>query len=426
MIKFSSSQEALFGPLDPKSSESPLPAQHQTPPPVRMFPLVVAEAEPTEAVLASAANGKMQFQTGAGKGITVAVEKLVRWGWPQPIQQQPVLLLANGSLLVAEVLKMTHSMLQVESDLLQPKQAEECQLRVGQVVGIVFRLPGPLTERDRLLDRLHHQAVEEDRLLLLNDDELRGRVEGIENQTVRFLGPLGPMDVEVARIRAVQFRRLPQAVPGPKRLRIWAGLKDGSLVLVDRLIVHQKKVELTLPGNLCFLTERENLVFLQPIGGQLVYLSDLEPTQYQFEPFFEQVWPYQRDRSVMGSWLRSAGRRYLKGLGVHSKASLKYQLAGRYRRLEAELALDDTSRTQGCVIYRVLADGKQVYQSDPIFSSQLPRLLRLDLSNVQVLELVVDYGPWGHVLDRANWLDARLIPASTPPNSSPNLPAQQN
>ena len=383
-------------------------------------PLVLLDAAPMGAALQSVVKEKFQFRTSDDKTLSASLDQFVRWGWPREFVRGPVVVLADGSLLVATVPRMAAMMVEVEPDLLEPKGQAVCRLPVGQAAGVVFRLPGEQTERDRLLDRLHRQPPEEDLLLLLNGDELRGRLETIEEKTLRFVGPLGPIAIDISRIRAVQFRRLLPPASGPEGVRIWVGLRDGTLLLAQHLTVQDAQAELTLPAGVSFQTDRDNLVFLQPIGNQVVYLSDLAPKHYQFEPFFEMHWPWERDRSVTGNWLRSGGHRYLKGLGVHSKASLTYDLQGRYSRLEAELALDDASGGQGSAVFRVLADGKEIYQSDPICGGDPPRSIRLDMAKVRQLELVVDYGPRGDQMDRANWLDARLIPATdvAPPASS--------
>jgi hypothetical protein len=392
----------------------------------QMYKLVLWDGRTMQAAWESGNAETLQFRTSDGKLVSVLPEELVRWGWPRPLRRGPVIVLADGSLLVGRVTRMTAMLLEIEPDMLEPQGQNACRMPVGQVVGVAFRLPTELGERDRLLDRLVRQLPEEDRLLLLNGDQVQGRLEAIEEQTVRLAGPLGPMPVPDSRIRAIQFRRLPRPASGQQAVRIWVGLEDGSLLLADRLTLQQSKATLHLPGRLSFQTDRENLVFLQPIGGRVVYLSDLKPKQYQFEPFFQMPWPWQADRSGTGTWLRVQGRRYLKGLGVHSKATLTYDLAGRYRWLEAELALDDTAEGRGSVIFRVLADGKLLYESPVISGGDPPQPIRLDIAHVRELELVVDYGPWGDMLDRANWLDARLIPANPPeqPASEPKTAPQ--
>ena len=384
--------------------------------------LLVLERPPTQATLLSASEEKLVFRIPAGETLSLPTDQLIRWGAPQELQRGPVVVLADGTLLVAQTPHMSAMTLTVEPDLLTPKRPEGCRLPIGHVVGVVFRLPLELAERDRLLDRLHQQPPEEDRIGLLNGDELTGRVETIEEKTLRVKGPLGPMAVEVSRIRAVHFRRLPRPSASSEGLRIWVGLRDGSLLQAEKILIQDASVQLTLPGSLVFQADLHDVVFLQPVGGRVVYLSDLEPQQYRFEPFFELAWAYMRDRCVTGSWLRSGGRRYLKGLGVHSKATLKYDLAGRYTGLESELGLDDTTGGRGSVVFRILADGKTIYQSQPICGGRPPQPIRLNISGARELEFVVDYGPRGDEMDRANWLDARLIPAAAAPSSPATSP----
>lgn len=399
----------------------------------RLFPL---EGSPVDALLKSAGDGKFIFQSASGETISLSAESLVRWGSPREFERGPVVVLADGSLLVAPVRGITPPLVRLEPDLITPQKAEHDTFPVGEVVGVLLGLPAELGERDRWLDRLQKQTTEEDRLFLINGDELVGRIEGGDEKAVRFAGPLGPMRLELARIRAVQFRRIPRPIGGPDGLQFWVGLRDGTFLLAEKITVQDTSAQLTRPGGLVFETEAEHLVFIQPVGARVVYLSDLQPKQYRFEPFFELRWPYGRDRCVAGSWLRSRGQRYLKGLGVHSAAVLKYDLAGRYNWCEAELALDDSTGARGCVVFRILVDGRLLYKSEPISGGDPPVSIRLDMTQAQELELVVDYGPWGDEMDRANWLDARLISAipsapkpsnqKSPPATAPDQPSAKS
>ena len=109
------------------------------------------------------------------------------------------------------------------------------------------------------------------------------------------------------------------------------------------------------------------MVFLQPLGGRAVYLGDLRPAEFRHVPFLDLPWPYHADRNVTGGRLRSGGRLYLKGLGVHSSARLTYLLDEPYERFEAELGIDDSTDGGGSVRYRVYVDRPE--QSSPARSS---------------------------------------------------------
>ena len=149
----------------------------------------------------------------------------------------------------------------------------------------------------------------------------------------------------------------------------------------------------------------KDLVFLMPQTGRAVYLSDIRPDEYRFLPYLETKWPYKTDRNVTGGQLRCGGRLYLKGLGVHSAARLSYQLDRPWSRFQAEVGIDDSTGGRGSVGFRVFVDGKQKYASPPIRGGMPPQAISIDLAGAKQLDLVVDYGEAGDVMDHADWLE---------------------
>ncbi len=153
---------------------------------------------------------------------------------------------------------------------------------------------------------------------------------------------------------------------------------------------------------------------MRVLGGRAVYLSDLSPAGYKHVPYLDLPWSYEADRSVGGGRLRAKNVVYTKGLGMHSSSRLSYPLRGPYRRLEAELAVDDSARGQGSVTFRVfVADdsGKwePAYSSPVVRGGDAPLSMSVDLSGVKHIALIVDFADRGAVLDHADWLSARLI-----------------
>ena len=150
-------------------------------------------------------------------------------------------------------------------------------------------------------------------------------------------------------------------------------------------------------------------MWLQSLGGQAVYLSDLKPVDYRHVPFLSLAWPYRLDRSVQNRWLRCDRQAYLKGLGVHSAARLSYLLTEPYRRFEADLGIDDETAGAGSVRFRVFIDGQQKYTSPILRGGQKSIPVALDLTGAKRLDLVVDFADRADEQDHADWLDARLI-----------------
>jgi hypothetical protein len=192
------------------------------------------------------------------------------------------------------------------------------------------------------------------------------------------------------------------------------GLRDGSLLYVDSISAGEEKSTLEA-GNVTTLSggTASDVVFLQALGGPVVYLSDLEPTEYRHVPYLNVDWRYRRDRNVSGEPLAAYGKRYLKGLGMHSAGRISYRLDGKYRRFESAVAIDDSANNRGSVTFAVyvLRDGKlnEAYKSGIVRGGEAPQLASVDLSGAQGLTLVVDFADRGDQLDRADWLDARLV-----------------
>jgi len=195
----------------------------------------------------------------------------------------------------------------------------------------------------------------------------------------------------------------------PRGLRAIVGLDDGAHLVARGLRSDGDSLTIDSSGGLAWSTALDRVVCLQPLGGRVTYLSDLEAAEYRHVPYLDVPWPYRIDRNVSGGLLRAGGRLFAKGLGVHSAARLTYRLDEPYRRLDAALAIDDSTAGQGSVRFRVFVDGREQYVSPTIRGGMAPVPASLDLSGATRIDLVVDFAERADVLDRANWLDARLV-----------------
>lgn len=145
------------------------------------------------------------------------------------------------------------------------------------------------------------------------------------------------------------------------------------------------------------------------VSDKVTFLSDLEPAKVEFEPFGSTQWYWRRDRSVTNRPLRIAGQAFTRGIGVHSKTILTYTLDGRATRLAATIGIDDNARPQGNVVFRVIADGKEVFSSGPVTGRDAPRPILVPLQNTRLLQLIVDFGEDLDLGDQANWCNVRVI-----------------
>ncbi|HOW69999.1 MAG TPA: NPCBM/NEW2 domain-containing protein [Phycisphaerae bacterium] len=186
-------------------------------------------------------------------------------------------------------------------------------------------------------------------------------------------------------------------------------LDDGSILCGRITGGDVETIRLVMGGNKAVVVPVSRLMEIGFRGGRLVFLSDMEPAGYAFEPFGVTRWPYRYNRSVANRELRIGGRRFLRGIGMHSQAVLSYELKTGYDQLAATIGIDDGARPLGNAIFSVLADGKEVYRSEPVTGRDKAMDILVPIKGAKRLELKVDFGEEQDIGDHADWCDARLI-----------------
>ncbi|MDZ4784032.1 MAG: NPCBM/NEW2 domain-containing protein [Planctomycetia bacterium] len=371
--------------------------------------LQTLESPAREASLISAKpDGALQFDYQDGAK-TVVASDVISWGAPVEAEGSQVLL-ADGGVLVAGYAGLSEDRLAVDSNLFGGLELPLTQLAV-----VVLRSPTDPWRRDAMLRRLLELSRDTDRLVLENGDELTGLLVSGNGEKIQLESTLGVnakqvIDVPVESVAAIVFNPALRANLRAATKGAWIGLSDGSLMQTETWTLDGVELALTRPGGRPWKSTVPQAVrFVQPLGGKVKYLSDLSPEPYRHVPYLTREWPYQLDRTVSGARLRAGGRPYVKGVGMHSASRLTFALNREYSRFEAELAIDDEALGQGSVVVRVFADAEERYRSPIVRGGDVPLPISVDVSGAQRLSLVVDHADRGDQLDRADWLNARLI-----------------
>ena len=253
-------------------------------------------------------------------------------------------------------------------------------------------------------------APKEDVVYFLNADKMSGLVEAVTKDGITLKCALGEVPIAFAGIRRLVLAGTRDKPPRPQHLLANVSFADGSVVNGRLVSLTEKSLRLdsALAGNL--ESPREQLARVAFRNGKLVYLSDLEPAEVKETPYFDQVWRYRRDTSLDGNPLRLRGRVYRKGLGVHSRCELTYELDGKFSRFCTDMGIDDEVRGKGSVVFQVLADGKQVYDSGLVTGkSEAVTLKDISVSGIKRLTLKVDFGEDFDFCDHADWANARVL-----------------
>jgi hypothetical protein len=356
----------------------------------------------------------------------VRFDDFVRWGHPQPPRPQILIVLSDGGRIATAAAWAGRAPLRLDGDsvIALTDIWDEQRLPLEQVLGVVFAQRNHPQERERLekLVRNGDLAVaasdSPDSVLLTNKDRLSGKLKSLSGESLDLTLDAGAVKLPLSRVEAIVFGstrdRRAKTRSESRRGQIAVGFRDGSLLYAQSVAANDKNSLLVTAGGLHLEGGNVNdITFLQSPGGEFVYLSDLEPADYRHVPYLSIEWPYHRDANILGEPLAVHGKRYLKGIGMHSAARLTYRLEGKYRRFDAAVAVDDSAHRRGSVTFGayVLRDGqwKEASASGIVRGGEEPRPISVDVSGANGLMLTVDFADRGDELDRANWLDARLI-----------------
>jgi hypothetical protein len=409
--------------------------------------VVPVDGAPFQGELVSVdAGGRVSFRVANGKlegggNRSLPLNDIVRWGQPVAPRPQTIVVLDDGGQIVTvpdwvggAAVRLVGDDVVLESDIWN-----EVRLPRGQVSGIVFAQQIRPGEREKFVERVRgdRPAVPSDKansdagndmVTLMNGDRLTGTIAELDRGSLAIKALGRVVKLPLARVETIQFERSrqPSAVSPPrdtspgegiasqKMKGLAIGLRDGSLVYVSAIKADAKELAIKLRNGVKLSGGTvDDVVGIQSLDGQIVYLSDLEGADYRSVPYFTIKWPYTRDRDVLSEPIVVRGKRYLKGIGMHSASRLTYRLDGDYRRFDSAVAIDDSARGQGSVTFGVyvLRDGKwsEVYKSDIVRGGEAPQPFSVDLQGARGLTLTVDFADRGDELDHAVWLNARLV-----------------
>ena len=351
------------------------------------------------------------FQSGKDR-ITIALSELLSITFSANGSKTPVAADAPRS----EVCLLDGTKLLAQKFSLKQKQVE-CQLFNGQTVSVPLnRLHWVLVTaqdgkaREELQQALAKKHAQDVVLLLSRDGQaintFLGVVLGGDEQGARLNFRLDDdvVPIDVARLRGLVLAQ-----------RDRTGSSDGVRVL-DRFGNAWLAAEITWEANRLRLRTGDGLTaeltFDQLASvdfsqGRLVYLSDLEPLRVEEKPLLADVWRFRRDRNLSGGPISLGQKVYSKGITVHSRTVLEYEVTG-YREFRCVLGVEDSVNASAQAVVRIEGDGRELFHAT-IRTGDKPREVRLNLENVERLRLVVDYGDDLDLGDHVAFAEARLL-----------------
>ena len=268
------------------------------------------------------------------------------------------------------------------------------------------------SDLERQFEALRLNDEAKDHVVIAGSDgrafPLAGIVRSLDPKVLTFRYDDTDALLEAATVRVVRFAAPRRDVPKPGGHLVCL---DGSRVAFTALELSDGKVR--LPSAPAFgetiQIDASRVADIRFLSDRLAYLSDLEPAAATSTGYFDTAMPWRKDRACDGGPIRLGGVTYEKGLGLHSRTELAYDLDGRYRQFAAVAGIDEGVRF-GTADLTVTGDGRTLLGKTRLDRADPPKSLRLDVAGMKRLVILVDFveGTFG-VAGRVDLADAKLI-----------------
>ncbi len=247
-----------------------------------------------------------------------------------------------------------------------------------------------------------------DRLLLTNGDRVRGVVMAVDWEGFRMESAEGAASrFAHDRVLAASIVHVP--FDGGDDLRARVELLDGTRMTASSLDWRDRKVKATILDGVELEIAADRILRIDMLGGRWRWLTELSPIRREQSPMMNVHWPMRVDRNVLGGPLSSAGRVFDRGIGVHSRSRLTYDLRGVYREFVTSYGMDDDSGPLADVTVNIRVDGEVRHERESVRRGSLLGPVRIDVRRADRIELTVDFGRLGGIQDRFDWIEPAVV-----------------
>jgi len=250
-------------------------------------------------------------------------------------------------------------------------------------------------------------ASEDDRVLLTNGDILRGFITAIDREGVTIDGSSAKNTIPLRL--AVGARLVHPLTAALQGLYAVASFRDGSRITFVSLEWTNREIQAVSVGGANLMFDAGRVSRINIFGGRWEWLSGQTPVSYEHTPMLALDWEYAKDRAVAGGRLTVAGESFERGIGVHSRSSLTFELKGACREFVTSFGMDDDSGPAADVTVAILVEGQKRFEKTHVRPGVLQGPVRLDVAKADRLELIVDFGDNGDVQDRFDWIETGVV-----------------
>ena len=281
--------------------------------------------------------------------------------------------------------------------------------------------------------RMRTERAQSDRLVIRKNDRidsLDGVLHDISAEAVQFQLGDEIIPVKLAKIEGVIYQHGAAPEHPPAIVKITD--KEGSIFEGAEWSTTDQSMSLRTPAGLQIERPLDHIAQIDFSSDKIIYLTSLEPKSIEWTPFFasgaidELLKTFYRpkfDRALTRSASAADDGKlklavenaeisrvdsYRRGLAIHSRTSIVFELPEQARRFRATVGIDARVRDSGHVRLILRGDGQQLF-AEPIAGTDDPRELSVDVAGVRMFEIVVDYGENQDIGDHLNLCNARIV-----------------
>jgi hypothetical protein len=267
----------------------------------------------------------------------------------------------------------------------------------------------------RRAKELKTESSAEDVAYVIRDNDIvpvKGVATGVADFALGFRYEAQDRKIALSRLLGVVLVRQRSAAPDATSFHQTLRLVNGDVLSGQWLSMKNGSLSIKTPWEQTLQFSEAAVASIENRNGRVVYLSDLKPAKVEQTPFFDRIIPWRGDSALDGGLLKlNDGQEYAKGIDMHSRCLLEYDLGGEFEQFKARLGFEPMPSPIGRAAVRVIADGRAVYDNPDLRADRKPQDLELDVRGVKRLSLLVDFGQDQDAGDRVVWAEARLLRA---------------
>ena len=256
-------------------------------------------------------------------------------------------------------------------------------------------------------EALARPSADVDRIFVKVDkqiDTIKGLIVALDAKELSFEFEKETRKLPRERLHGIVLAQAGEAKSQPATVQ----LVNGSRVAGKVASLNDGELQLELPGGAKAQLPFDSVERIELRSQRVAYLSDADPLEVREETILTAARPWQRDRSVSGRTLTLGNRVYPRGIGVHAKSELEFEVPAGFDLFVATVGIDASVQGKGDCEFEVLGNNRSLW-SQRIKGTDAPQPIRVELKGVKRLVLRVNAGADFDLGDHANWCDARFL-----------------